>query len=162
MEIINNRTEDFEEELKSIDIEVGKKLRFRRTMLGLSQDQLGSATGVSFQQIQKYEKGSNRIGASRLFEFAKVLNVDVNYFFSNMFSQDHVKSANQNGASLAFNEENRGFKYDFEDDVSTKEVMALVKSYSQIKESKIRKKVLALVQSLSKEENLAKEMVDSL
>ena len=51
---------------------------------------------------------------------------------------------------------------DFEDDVSTKEVMALVKSYSQIKESKIRKKVLALVQSLSKEENLAKEMVDSL
>lgn len=140
-----------EEELKNVDIEVGKRLRFRRTMLGMSQDQLGTATGVSFQQIQKYEKGSNRVGASRLFEFAKVLSVDVNYFFTELFTKSHVDSANENGISLSFEENLKPFNYDNQPEISSKEVMSLVKAYSQIKESKVRKKVLALVQSLSKD-----------
>ena len=59
-------------------------MRQRRTLLGMSQEKLGTAVGLTFQQIQKYERGSNRIGSSRLFEFAKVLDVPVSYFFDEM------------------------------------------------------------------------------
>ncbi len=62
------------------DISIGRKIRFKRTMLGMSQKQLGSQLGVTFQQIQKYEKGSNRIGAGRLQEIADILNVPISFF----------------------------------------------------------------------------------
>src|SRR3954471_2732243 len=67
-----------------VDVHVGARMRQRRTLLGMSQEKLGTAVGLTFQQIQKYERGSNRIGSSRLFEFAKVLDVPVNYFFDEM------------------------------------------------------------------------------
>src|SRR6185369_2529188 len=64
-----------------VDVHVGSRVRLRRTLLGMSQEKLGTAIGLTFQQIQKYERGSNRIGSSRLYEFAKVLDVPVSYFF---------------------------------------------------------------------------------
>jgi len=64
-----------------IDIHVGKRIRLRRTLLGMSQEAIGAAIGVSFQQVQKYERGVNRVGASRLFEFSKILDAPVSYFF---------------------------------------------------------------------------------
>ena len=67
-----------------IDVHVGKRLRLRRNILKMSQEKLGEATGVTFQQVQKYEKGSNRISASRLFDFAKVLGVNISYFFEDL------------------------------------------------------------------------------
>jgi transcriptional regulator with XRE-family HTH domain len=67
-----------------VDVHVGARMRQRRTLLGMSQEKLGNAVGLTFQQIQKYERGSNRIGSSRLFEFAKVLDVPVSYFFDEM------------------------------------------------------------------------------
>ena len=67
-----------------VDVHVGLRMRQRRTLLAMSQTKLGDAVGLSFQQIQKYERGSNRIGSSRLFEFAKVLDVAVSYFFDEM------------------------------------------------------------------------------
>ena len=67
-----------------VDVHVGARMRQRRTLLGMSQEKLGTAVGLTFQQIQKYERGSNRIGSSRLFEFAKVLDVPVSYFFDEM------------------------------------------------------------------------------
>src|SRR5271170_3307766 len=67
-----------------VDVHVGARMRQRRTLLGMSQEKLGTAVGLTFQQIQKYERGSNRIGSSRLFEFSKVLDVPVSYFFDEM------------------------------------------------------------------------------
>src|SRR5712671_7409467 len=68
----------------AVDIHVGARMRQRRTLLGMSQTKLGDAVGLTFQQIQKYERGSNRVSSSRLFEFAKVLDVPVSYFFDEM------------------------------------------------------------------------------
>ena len=67
-----------------IDVHVGARLRARRTLLGLSQTALGEVMGLSFQQMQKYERGSNRISASRLYEVSKLLDVDISYFFDEM------------------------------------------------------------------------------
>jgi transcriptional regulator with XRE-family HTH domain len=68
----------------AVDVQVGARMRQRRTLLGMSQTALGTAVGLTFQQVQKYERGSNRMGSSRLFEFAKVLDVPVSYFFEEM------------------------------------------------------------------------------
>ena len=70
-----------------VDVHVGARMRQRRTLLGMSQEKLGTAVGLTFQQIQKYERGSIRIGSSRLFQFAKVLDVSVSYFFAEMLSK---------------------------------------------------------------------------
>ena len=70
-----------------VDVHVGVRMRQRRTLLGMSQTKLGDAVGLTFQQVQKYERGSNRMGSSRLFEFAKALDVPVAYFFEEMPSK---------------------------------------------------------------------------
>ena len=67
-----------------IDIYVGSRIRLRRTLLGMSQERLGDALGLTFQQVQKYERGVNRVGASRLFEISRVLEVPISYFFDDM------------------------------------------------------------------------------
>lgn len=67
-----------------VDVHVGSRVRMRRTLLGMSQQRLGDAVGLTFQQIQKYERGANRIGSSRLFEFSKILDVPVSFFFDDM------------------------------------------------------------------------------
>ncbi|WP_273756998.1 helix-turn-helix domain-containing protein [Bartonella sp. MM73XJBT] len=74
---------------KFIDKFVGKKIRFRRNMLKMSQKHLGYALGVSFQQIQKYETGLNRVGAGRLKEIADILNVPIAFFYADLFTQQH-------------------------------------------------------------------------
>ncbi|WP_273759249.1 helix-turn-helix domain-containing protein [Bartonella sp. ML70XJBT.G] len=75
---------------KFIDQFVGKKIRFRRNMLKMSQKHLGQSLGVSFQQIQKYEKGLNRVGAGRLKEIADILNVPIAFFYADLFTQQHT------------------------------------------------------------------------
>src|SRR6188508_1301113 len=67
-----------------IDVHVGSRVRLRRTLLGMSQEKLGEAIGLTFQQVQKYERGANRIGASRLFDLSRVLDVPVSFFFDDM------------------------------------------------------------------------------
>src|SRR5277367_5561364 len=67
-----------------IDIHVGSRIRLRRTLLGMSQERLGDALGLTFQQVQKYERGVNRVGASRLFDISRVLDVPISYFFDDM------------------------------------------------------------------------------
>src|SRR3989339_270854 len=69
---------------RPVDVHVGQRLRQRRTLLGMSQEKLGEAVNLTFQQIQKYERGANRIGASRLFQLGQVLDVSVSYFFEDM------------------------------------------------------------------------------
>src|SRR3546814_14208536 len=67
-----------------VDVHVGGRVRLRRTLLGLSQEKLGEALGLTFQQVQKYERGANRIGASRMFDLSRVLDVPVSFFFDDM------------------------------------------------------------------------------
>ena len=67
-----------------VDVHVGARLRLRRNLIGMSQEQLGKASGLTFQQIQKYERGANRMGASRLYQIAQILNVPVGWFFEDM------------------------------------------------------------------------------
>src|SRR5512134_3543115 len=84
-----------------VDIHVGSRVRLRRTLLGLSQEKLGEAVGLTFQQIQKYERGANRIGASRLFEFSRILDVPVSFFFDDMNERAKSGEIRQDAQGLA-------------------------------------------------------------
>ncbi len=129
-----------------VDIYVGKKLRSRRTLLGKSQEEIGTAVGVTFQQIQKYERGMNRVGSSRLYEFANLLGISVSYFFEGF--EESSRSASGNTESSALAEGNAPFEYE---ELDNKEVLSLVRAYYGISNSNVRKKILSLMKSLSAE-----------
>ena len=121
-----------------IDIQVGNRVRIRRMLIGMSQERLGDLLGLTFQQVQKYEKGVNRIGAGRLFEVSRILNVPVDFFYEGVAAQ------------LAGNEqENAAPVMEF---VSSGEGLQLSLAFMKIKDTKVRKRVLDLVKSLSEEE----------
>lgn len=124
-----------------IDIHVGKRLRLRRTIIGISQEKLAETLGITFQQVQKYEKGINRIGSSRLFDISKTLNVPVNFFF------DEYNEGGASGSKYSLAEDNSNFEH--EDNTKNRETMALVKAYYQIADPKVRKKALELIKSLA-------------
>jgi transcriptional regulator with XRE-family HTH domain len=129
-----------------VDVHVGRRLRSRRTILGMSQEELGEAVNVTFQQIQKYERGFNRMGASRLYEFACILNIDVAYFFEDY---DVNVPTDNNKNSLLDSEE---FSREYERS-NNKEILTLIRSYYGIPNDKIRRKVLGLVKSISTTQN---------
>jgi transcriptional regulator with XRE-family HTH domain len=122
-----------------IDKHVGARVRMRRLMVGMSQGKLGEALDVTFQQVQKYEKGANRIGASRLQQLARVLEVPPSFFF------DGAPTSEVN--SGGFHEpDNSSYVVDF---LSTNEGLQLNRAFAAIKDPKVRKKILDLVQSLA-------------
>jgi transcriptional regulator with XRE-family HTH domain len=124
-----------------IDKHVGARLRMRRMMVGMSQGKLGEALDVTFQQIQKYEKGTNRIGASRLQQLARVLEVPPAFFFEGAPASDTGK--------LAFAEPSgSSYVIDF---LSTSEGLQLNRAFALIRDAKVRKKIIDLVVSLAKE-----------
>jgi len=119
-----------------VDAYVGSRVRLRRSALGLSQDQLAAAIGLSFQQVQKYERGVNRIGASRLYEMGKVLQIPISYFFEDFEDLGLAEST----------------PYSYQaDPVLKRETLELMRAYHQIKNPKERKKVLKLVKALAEE-----------
>jgi transcriptional regulator with XRE-family HTH domain len=121
-----------------IDIQVGNRVRIRRMLIGMSQERLGGMLGLTFQQVQKYEKGVNRIGAGRLFEVARILNVPVDFFYEGV--NDAAQGANEiDGAPVM-------------DFVSSGEGLQLSLAFMKIKDAKVRKRVLDLVKSLADEE----------
>jgi len=124
-----------------IDVHVGGRVRLRRTMLGMSQDKLADSLGLTFQQIQKYEKGVNRIGSSRVFEISRVLGVPIQFFFDDF----DVES----GRSYGFAETGGDDGMAMMDLLNTPEGVQLCKHFASIKDPKIRKRVLELVKSLS-------------
>ena len=126
-----------------IDIHVGARVRLRRNLLGISQTDLGKALGVAFQQVQKYEKGTNRISASRLFNLSRVLDVPISFFF-----EDLSPAAAGGGKRRA-----RGLSETtaaaLEPDLLFKrETVGLIRAYYLVKDLKLRKRVLDLIKAL--------------
>jgi transcriptional regulator with XRE-family HTH domain len=118
------------------DIYVGGRIRMRRKMLGLSQEKLGERLGITFQQIQKYEKGTNRVGASRLQAMSDALEVPVAYFFPESSPE----------AASGMKEEGATFMMDF---LSTSEGLDLTRAFTRIQNPKVRRKVVELVRALA-------------
>ncbi|PIR37485.1 MAG: transcriptional regulator [Alphaproteobacteria bacterium CG11_big_fil_rev_8_21_14_0_20_39_49] len=133
-----------------VDIHVGKRLRARRTILGMSQEDIGDSVGITFQQVQKYERGLNRIGSSRLYEFSCLLGVGVSYFFEDLDESNSKKDSLNDGDFLFEHEK-----------FNNKELMALVKSYQAIGDIKLRKKVLSLVKAIAASESDIKKTEDA-
>lgn len=126
-----------------IDVHVGGRVRLRRTLLGMSQEKLGEALGLTFQQVQKYERGVNRIGASRLFDIARVLDVPIGFFFDDM--PDALGGGNRTRLG-GFAEGQEGFE---DDTLNRRETLELVRAYYRITEPAVRKRVFDLIKSLA-------------
>ena len=128
-----------------VDVHVGKRLRQRRSLLGMNQTALGQAAGVTFQQVQKYERGANRMGASRLFEFATVLDVPVDYFFNEIPTAAHRKSKPKGGLAS-----DRAARVQPELDLlSRRETLTLVRAYYKVRPEALRRKLCTLIDGLA-------------
>ncbi|MEM7619207.1 MAG: helix-turn-helix transcriptional regulator [Pseudomonadota bacterium] len=128
-----------------IDIHVGSRLRLRRMMVGLSQEKLGEHLGLTFQQIQKYEKGTNRIGASRLYQLSQILDIPVHFFFEEI----SLKEKEGVGVPQGF-EDSAGENHVLEF-LSSREGLELNRAFSQLKDPKVRRRVIDLVRALASE-----------
>jgi transcriptional regulator with XRE-family HTH domain len=130
-----------------VDVHVGARMRQRRSLLGMSQTNLGTAVGLTFQQIQKYERGSNRIGSSRLFEFAKVLDVPVSYFFDEMPSNALAGRPMSGRGKKGFGEAATPFETE-KDPLVKRETLELVRAYYKIRESRVRRRIFEMVKAV--------------
>jgi transcriptional regulator with XRE-family HTH domain len=123
-------------EPQPIDRHVGARIRHKRMMLGISQEALGDALGVTFQQVQKYEKGMNRVGASRLQAIANFLEVPVSYFF------DGAGGQSQRGSAAAGKDQ-------VLDLIATREGIRLNRAFAAIKDVRVRSKIVSMLEALA-------------
>lgn len=131
-----------------VDVHVGSRVRLRRTLLGMSQEKLGKALKLTFQQIQKYERGANRIGSSRLYQLSRILDVPVSFFFDDMTPE----VANR-GEGMA-----EGGGQNFEvGQLSRRETLELVRAYYKITDPAVRKKLFEMVKAMGNSSQLFKE-----
>ncbi len=131
-----------------IDIFVGKKIRQRRTLLGISQEKLSNSLNITFQQVQKYESGANRVSSSRLYNISKILKVTISYFFEGL-----PETSGKKVSIVA--EKNKPL--DNQDVFTKKETIDLVKTYYIIKDEAVRKKVLEMVKSIANTHKLTQK-----
>jgi transcriptional regulator with XRE-family HTH domain len=124
-----------------IDKHVGSRVRMRRMMLGMSQEKLGDALSLTFQQVQKYEKGTNRIGASRLQQISTILQVPVAFFFEGAPSDGSSPDAFGEAPSPAY----------VTDFLATSDGLALTKAFMKIANSKLRRRIVDLVEQIADE-----------
>jgi len=125
-----------------IDAQVGNRVRLRRMLIGMSQERLGDALGLTFQQVQKYEKGVNRIGAGRLFQVARILGVPVTYFYEDAENEHAAPGFAEGGA--------RPPVIEF---LSSPDGLQLCLAFMRIREPNVRKRVIDLVKSLADDED---------
>lgn len=118
-----------------IDVHVGLRVRVRRTLLGLSQSKLGDALGLTFQQIQKYERGANRIGSGRLYRISRILDVPVSFFFEELPNDVSTGVRRAAGDTQESSEQNSLIR---------RETLELVRAYNRIKEPKVRRRIFEL------------------
>ncbi|NLS06321.1 helix-turn-helix domain-containing protein [Rhizobium sp. P32RR-XVIII] len=134
-----------------IDVHVGARIRLRRTMMRMSQEKLGAGLGITFQQVQKYEKGSNRVGASRLQQIAIILNVPVSYFFAEAPDgsplSDRRPFLPEEEAVSAF--------------LATREGLELNRAFQRVADAKLRQNILQLVTSLGRTSEPEHDQADS-
>ncbi|MCH4092281.1 helix-turn-helix domain-containing protein [Acetobacter sp.] len=155
-------TEDGGTRVSDLDAHVGARIRLRRTMLGMSQEKLGEAISLTFQQIQKYERGTNRVSASRLFEIARVLDVPIGFFYDDMPLAPAAASpeTTQSAPVMGFAEAQQGFggppmpgtpsQVAVDAAVlSRRETLELVRAYYRIPDAGVRKRVLDLIRSMA-------------
>lgn len=124
-----------------IDIHVGNRVRMRRMLVGMSQEKLGDALGLTFQQVQKYEKGANRVSASRLYQMATTLGVPIQFFFDDM----PISAQTQNDTGMAEGD-SAAVLMDF---LNSSEGFQLGRAFSSIQDATVRKRILDLVKSIS-------------
>lgn len=132
------------------DRHVGARVRMRRMMLSMSQEKLGDALDLTFQQVQKYEKGANRIGASRLQHIAHILQVPVGFFF------DGAPQTFENGATVVPIAPSPAYVADF---LATSDGLALVAAFQRIPDSKLRRRIVDLVEQIAPEEEVSARKV---
>ena len=124
-----------------IDKHVGSRIRLRRQLLKISQERLGDELGVTFQQVQKYERGANRVGASRLYRLSQVLDVPVQFFFEGLLDPSAPTGMAESDQSPII--------YEF---IQSADGVALAESFARIKDAKVRRRVLELVRSLASDD----------
>lgn len=134
-----------------IDVHVGNRIRLRRTLLGLSQEKMASLLGLTFQQVQKYERGMNRVGASRLWDIGKVLDVPIGFFYEDMDKEVANQSPRMfslpDSTPLSFAKEKENFDID---PMNRQETIELVRAYYKIPNRKAAKHLYDLIIAMSK------------
>ena len=123
-----------------VDVHVGSRVRLRRTLLGMSQEKLGQALSLTFQQIQKYERGANRIGSSRLYQLSRILDVPVSFFFDDMSSEVSGRPAGLGEGEQSSYER---------DQFAKRETLELVRAYYRIEDPEVRKRLFELVKAVA-------------
>ena len=144
-----------------IDVHVGARMRLRRTLMGMSQERLGDALGLTFQQVQKYERGVNRVSASRLHHLSRVLDVPIAFFYDDM-PADMV--ALHGGISGGYTQRTMtagfadpqdalvsGDTIGQDDSLNRREILELIRAYNRITDPAVRKRIFELVKSLTPE-----------
>ena len=130
----------------AVDMHVCKRVRLRRTLLGMSQEQLGTELNITFQQVQKYERGSNRISASRLWDIGQILDVPINYFFDDMTEntmQSSPRRVSRGGDIVDLTDEQ------IKDPMARRETLELVRTYYSIEKPLVRKRISEMVKSIA-------------
>jgi transcriptional regulator with XRE-family HTH domain len=125
-----------------VDVHVGARVRLRRTLLGMNQTKLGDALGLTFQQVQKYEKGTNRISSSRLFKLSQVLDVSIEYFF-----EDIPPEAGASSPAVGGDKAKKSPRYEL-DPMVKRETLELVRAYYNIEDANVRKLVYQLIKGV--------------
>jgi transcriptional regulator with XRE-family HTH domain len=125
-----------------VDVYVGARVRLRRTLLGMSQEKLGEAIGLTFQQVQKYERGANRIGSSRLYDLSRVLDVPIGFFFDDMPASIAASSPAQ---ARGMAEEPSSYELD---PMAKRETLELVRAYYKINDPQVRKRLFEMTKAL--------------
>ena len=123
-----------------VDVHVGSRIRMRRTLLGFSQEKLGDALALTFQQVQKYERGANRVGSSRLYEISRILDVPVSFFFDEM--------PNEVSAAGAVSSTEIGVAAQ-QDPLAKRETLELVRAYYRITDPRVRKRIFELMKAIA-------------
>ena len=139
-----------------VDVHVGARVRQRRTLLGMSQEKLSDALGLTFQQVQKYERGANRIGASRLYDISRVLDVPVSYFYEDMPASvvACAPSAVIAGTAVAPATHDAS-------PLDRRETLELVRAYYRIADPAIRERIVMLAKSLGNAPDVEPDVVES-
>jgi transcriptional regulator with XRE-family HTH domain len=129
-----------------VDKYVGSRVRMRRIMLGMSQEKLGEALGLTFQQVQKYEKGTNRVGASRIQQISEILRVPVSFLFEGGPSSIATADGYGEGTSPAY----------VSDFLATSEGLALTRAFTRISDAKLRRSIVEVVEQIAAREGTDK------